>query len=199
MTRRVGLLFICAAVAPLSVAAAAWGCASLATLKLDTRSAAPGTTVTGTGTGYNAAYNVTVRLDSRTGPVLWEGLPNPLTRKIEPTFRVPSLPPGYYTIIATQYDLSGNAVSGTPGRAPLQVTGSSGSASAPPAGSAWGPPDPSGPGGAGGPLRVSVGDSAVPAALPTLAGALLSLMLLAAGVALIRRGRPRASDRLTAA
>ena len=149
MKRRVGFLLIFGSALSLAVASIAWACGNLATLNLDQSSAAPGGAVTGEGNNYSntAGTPVEVHLGTREGPVLWSGAP--VNRRVSPTFNIPAgTAPGYYTLIATQYQTNGLPVAGAPGRARIQVTGGAADpvaadAAAPaPADEAAAPPDP---------------------------------------------------------
>ena len=186
MRRRLGLFLIFGAAIPLVVAASAWACAALATLRLDTRAAAPGTEVSGVGRNYSPAGSfVTVRLGGRKGPVLWEGPPAGSRGNIRPTFEVPAVKPGSYVIVATQSTATGAPVAGTPGRAALRITRTSAGSSQAPA-SSWASPGPSGPGGPEAAPAARNGDAPV---LPALMGVVLSLALLGSGLALVGRAR----------
>jgi hypothetical protein len=126
MRRRVGLFLVIGSVLPLVAVSAAWACGVLATLKLDTKVAAPGEAITATGKNYTTAAGstpVVLHLKSRTGTTLASTTPN-ASGRISTTFPLPeSLDPGWYVIVATQYLASGSPKSGTPGRTTLRVTG----------------------------------------------------------------------------
>ena len=190
--RRIGFVLICSAAIPLVIAATAWACGVLAFLKLDTSVARPGQLVTATGGNYGQVSSnspVSIRLDSRRGPVLATATPDP-GGKINTTFNVPATArTGWHVIMATQTTSSGTPKSGTPGRTTLRIQGAAKGSSGPVA--AWGPSKPTGPGGS----EASVGSAGTPAVLPTLLGILASLALLGTGLTLVRRGRARAADR----
>jgi len=182
--RRVGFLLIFGALVPLAVAATAWACGVLATLKVDDTAANPGQVLTVTGVNYSsdsqsAAYTpVQIRWNSRTGPVVAQA--TPVSGRITAQVRVPTnTQPGWYVLNATQYRLSDGAPkSGTPGRTTLRVQGAAVGSSSP-----WG----SGPGGG---AAVSVdGGPGGPPLLPTLIGVALSLALLGSGLTLVSRSR----------
>ena len=185
MRRRLGFLLIFGGAVSLAVASTAWACANLATLRLDTRAAAPGTDVSGIGRNYSQAGSlVTVRL-GRKGPVLWEGPPVGSRGKITPTFKVPAVKRGSYVIVATQSTATGAPVPGTPGRASLRISGpAAGSSQAHP--SSWASPGPSGP---AAPEAAPTGQNGGAPVLPTLAGVLLSVALLGGGLTLVARAR----------
>ena len=179
MRRKVGIFLVFGAVVPLVVASAAWACGVLATLSLDKRVAAPGEVVNASGRNWSTAAGaspVTIRLRTRDGQELATTAAQTGGR-IGTSFPVPAnLSPGWYVVLATQYNANGTPKSGTPGRTTLRVQGSAKSAEAAPA--AWGS-QPAGPadGGSGGLLVV------------LLAGA-LSLTMLAGGWKLLsRKGR----------
>lgn len=120
--KRMGVLLVGTAI-PLLIASVAYACASLATLTIDPHRGRPGRTISGNGANYcadPACSPVTVHFKSRSGPVLWEGLPN-AERRIEFTFKVPKARAGWYSIVATQNKADGAPVAGTPGRASLRV------------------------------------------------------------------------------
>jgi hypothetical protein len=147
---------------PLAIASMAFACARLATLKLDRAGGTPGARVGAEGRNFSndaASSPVALRLNSRRGPVLWEGRPNRRGR-IRASFTIPSARAGHYVILATQQTAEGRPAAGTPARAPLRVRSSSRSAAAAFAGPA---PD----GGGGG--------------LPGAPAALVPLLLLAVG------------------
>lgn len=105
-------------------AAAAYACAPQAKMELKNEDATPGGTVDGSGKGFNgtpAAGEVEVHFNATEGNVVWQGTPSP-TGEVSFSFEVPEdVEPGYYTIVATQYEASGRRVPGTPARASLQV------------------------------------------------------------------------------
>lgn len=193
MRRKIGLFLVFGAVLPLAAASAAWACGVLATLTLDATVASPGQAITATGKNYSSAATasaVTIRLKSRTGRLLATTTPD-ASNKISTTFPIPAnVSPGWYVVMATQYNANGTPKSGTPGRTTLRIQGSASSARHHAAAvSPWGPSGTSGPSASapaahdGGGLG---GQSAITMALATL----LSLTMLAAGWTLIaRRGR----------
>ena len=183
--RRVGFLLIFGALVPLAVAATAWACGVLATVKVPSV-ANPGQTVNVSGVNYSTSATVTpveIRWDSRSGPVLATTTPDPSGR-INTTVRIPrDARAGWHLVNGTQFRTSDGApVAGTPGRDKVRVQGAAVGAASP-----WG----SGPGGGAG---VTVGgDPGSPALLPTLLGIVLSLGLLGGGLTLVARSRPRLS------
>lgn len=135
--RRLGVGLITAAVAiPLAVAATAFACANLATLKLSRTAASGGSEVTAYGRNFStnaAASPVQMRFNGRNGRVLYEGRPA-ASGKITGTFTAPLVQAGRYVIVATQTGADGRPAAGTPGRAPLRIKRASSSAAVPAAG-----------------------------------------------------------------
>jgi hypothetical protein len=176
---------------PLAIAATAWACGNLATLRIEGSSTvAPGSSVLVRGSNYSSPggttgrTNVEIRLDSRTGQVLATAVPN-ADGKIEVQVPIPAnTPADWHTLLGTQWQTLGSAagapVSGTPGRAVVRVQGAAASASSPWSG---------GPGGA--PVKVDGGGPSSPAPLPTLLAVALSLGLLGSGLTLVARSRTR--------
>jgi hypothetical protein len=172
----------CAMAVPLVVAAAAFACGSLATLKLNRTTATPGAEVSAVGGNYSSspqASPVQLRFNGRNGTLLWEGRPSS-TGRIKATFTFPRARTGAYVILATQTAPDGRPVPGTPGRAPLSRKASTSkrtSASrAETAITAWpGPRDGEPP-----------APQAAPLSRPLVAGiALLALSVAGAGVAFV--------------
>lgn len=186
--RRVGFLLMLGALVPLAVAATAWACGVLATLKVDRTVAAPGQQLEVTGANYsNDMTNFTpvqIRWNSRTGPQI--GQATPVGGRIETQVTVPAnSDPGWYALNGTQYNINtGTPKSGTPGRTTLRVQGAAAAG-----GSAWG----KAPG--GGPVVRVDGGPGGPPLLPTLLGVGLSLGLLASGLTLVSRSRTRKANR----
>ena len=117
-----------AVVVPLLIASFAYACTGLATLSANPMSAPAGTTVNGTGKGFQAhgtdapsTEPVVLHFNSRTGPTLWSGRPD-AGGNISFAFTVPDVEAGSYTLIATQMTATGAAAFGTPARISFQVT-----------------------------------------------------------------------------
>jgi len=196
MKRRIGLSLVFAAIVPLAVASVAWACANLATVKLSQSVVAPGSSVAVTGKGYSGHGStsnvgdtvVTLTLAGRKGTRLGTAVVDAGGR-IDDTILLPrNISPGWYTVMATQFDANGTPKPGTPGRARLRVQGSSAAAAAP---IGWSTP------------AAPAGFSVAPAAhdggglsSQTLLLVGLSLTLLAGGVLLAGRGN-RAPGRQT--
>ena len=179
--RRVGFLLIFGALVPLAVAATAWACGVLATLRVDAPVAAPGQQLTVSGINYSSDMAnftpVQIRWNGRTGPQIGQAIP--VGGRISTEVTVPNADPGWYSLNATQYNVNnGTPKSGTPGRTTLRVQGAAAAASSP-----WG----SSPGG-GGAVAVDGGPGGPPL-LPTLLRVALSLGLLASGLSLVSRSR----------
>ena len=176
MKRKIGLILVLGAALPLVAVSAAWACGVLASLRLDKGVAAPGQTVTATGTNYSSAADapVILRLKSRSGQELARTNAD-ASNRINTTFALPAnLSPGWYVVLATQTLANGTTKSGTPGRTTLRVQGTKSSAAAP---AGWGA-TPSGP---------AAGDGG--SLLPIALAALLSLTMLASGWTLVGRAR----------
>ena len=176
------------ALVPLAVAATAWACGVLATLKVDKPVAAPGEQLTVTGVNSSSDMTnftpVQIRWNSRTGTELAQAVP--IGGRISTQVTVPAnADAGWYALNATQYNVNnGTPKSGTPGRTPLRVQGAAAAAASP-----WG----SAPG--GGAMVAVDGGPAGPPLLPTLLGVALSLGLLGSGLTLVSRSRTRKANR----
>lgn len=186
MRRKLGLSLVFGAALPLAVASVAWACGVLATLSLDQKVAAPGQTINASGRNWSSAAGasaVTVRLKSRTGDILATTAAKP-DGSISQGFALPtSLSPGWYVVLATQFNANGTPKTGTPGRTTLRVQGSARNAAV--AAAPWSSSEPKGPAAAA--AATEGGSGALIAIL--LAG-LLSLTMLASGWKLLsRRGR----------
>ena len=107
---------------PVALGSVAYACQSLATLHANPRAAAAGSSVTLFGKNYSnsaTSTNIEVHLDSRSGPVIASFAP---TSVLSGTATIPAgTAAGTHTLVATQYTNTGNAVSGTPGRASVAV------------------------------------------------------------------------------
>lgn len=112
-----------------------FACTSLATLNLSQASAPSGSNLTVTGSSFGSVSQgnsaVSLHWNSTSGPVLAQGIVPDQSGAIGPvSVTIPqSATPGYYTIIATQTDKSGQNSFGTPARAAIQVTGANGAPS----------------------------------------------------------------------
>ena len=108
---------------PVALGSVAYACQSLATLHANPSSAAAGGTVTLFGKNYSSnatSTNIDIHLDGREGAVIASFAP---TSTLNGTVTIPAgTAAGTHTLVATQYTAAGNAVSGTPGRATVQVT-----------------------------------------------------------------------------
>lgn len=186
MRRKLGLILVFGAALPLAVASAAWACGVLTTLTLDQKVATPGSLLTATGRNYSAnatASTVTLRLQSRSGTVLTTVTPS-ADRKISKQFTLPaSLSPGWYVVLATQFNQNGSPVAGTPGRTTVRVQGAASAKDAQVAGAPWSGSEPKGPVAS----AVSSGGSGFIALL--LAGVLSLTMLVSGWKLLSRRDR----------
>lgn len=177
MKRRTVFSLILAACVPLAVASTAYACANLATLYLDKKVSTPGTPLDGDGRNYSSredASPVTIRLDSRTGRILWQGRASS-TGRIQPRFRTPKTTAGYHTLLATQTRSDGRPQAGTPGRATIKINRGE---PQPGAAAPWGSVKPEQPGGTGG-ASPAVGELPAPV---IFGGFLLALALAGSGV-----------------
>lgn len=184
MKRKAGLLLMVGGMLPLGVASTAWACASLATMKLESRNVQPGSQVSVTGRGFSDAHAgttagdslVTIRLKTRDGAILQDNV-DVTDGRIATTMRMPSnMSPGYYLLLATQTKADGTARAGTPARFAIKV---SGTASQGVVASPWS-------NATNGPTRSAAGNGGIDSQ-PLLIGGILTLTLLAAGSVLVGR------------
>lgn len=182
MRRKIGLVLVFGAALPLAIASAAWACGILATLAVDKKVAAPGEAVTATGRNWTTAAGsspVTIRLQSRSGQVLATTAAQ-TGGTIRETFAVPaSLSPGWYVMVATQFNADGTPKTGTPGRTTLRVQG--GARDSAVAGAPWGSSTPAGP------AASAARDGGSGSLLAILLAGTLSLTMLASGWKLLSR------------
>ncbi|HEX6539742.1 MAG TPA: hypothetical protein VF155_11240 [Candidatus Dormibacteraeota bacterium] len=88
---------------------------------LRSSSGAPGARVQGFGTGFAmGAGPVQIRFNAAEGPTLWSGDPGG-PGAVMFTFTVPNVSAGMDRVVATQNDLSGAPIPGTPVTAPFRV------------------------------------------------------------------------------
>ena len=115
------------AIAAAIVAVTVLAAPAAAQIALHSASAASGSTVDGSGSGFSPAGNaVQLHLDQPDGSTLWSGAPD-RGGAVTFSFTVPSAAPGSHTVVATQAGRDGEPVDGTPATAPLQITDASGS------------------------------------------------------------------------
>jgi hypothetical protein len=175
MKRKFGLFLVFGAMLPLAAASVAWACGTLAVVKLNTKVASPGQALIATGKNFSSAPGasaVTISLQSRSGQVLATTSPAS-DGKINQPFSLPSsLSPGWYVVIATQFNANGTPKTGTPGRTTLRVQGAASRAD----GAAPWSSQPTIGGGSGGQPIVTM-----------LLAAILSLTMLAGGWMLVGR------------
>ncbi|MDP8942778.1 MAG: hypothetical protein M3N16_01445 [Actinomycetota bacterium] len=189
-----------AAAVPLVIASTAWACARLAIIHVSPNSAKPGATVTVTGRNFDPPVNsrgvrfspVSIRLDSRNGPVLAQATTDSRGR-FSVSMTVPKARAGSRVLLGTQHaQVTGAPSAGTPARAVLRVAGkkrsrrSSRRRTVAPV--AWLPAKPGGPGATGG--APAIGD--LPAA--AAAGGILALALSGAGLTVLLGARRRRTD-----
>lgn len=184
--QRVGFLLVLAGVAvPLAIVSIAFACGRLATLHLTPNPVKQSGELSGYGRNFNTtptASPVTLRLDSRTGRVLWSGRPLP-NGTINPRFSLPRVRSGYHTILAVQTLQNGSPAPGTPARASVRIGKKRRARSADAA--VWPVAGPATGGGSGG------GPAAVIDWETGLLGALLSGALLGSGAIVLRGDRRR--------
>ena len=199
--RRVGLILIGSAAVPLAIASTAWACGVLATLKANPGGVAPGQTIQVTGVNYSSAASasdVSVRLNSRTGPVLATTKPPAGSTSISTPVQIPgNVTPGWKVLVATQTQ-NGVPKSGTPGRTTVRVGSAAQAAKSARRksegpGAAWSSSTPTGPSGAGAATLDAGGSGS--STFPTLLGIVMSLGLLGAGVTLVGRSRTSTANR----
>jgi hypothetical protein len=123
MRRNVGLFVVVGSLLPLVFAANA--SAQGANLDVSPKTASPGQVVTVTGSGYSQTggglSGASIRLSTRNGQELVTDSVDTAGR-IEASFPVPNVAPGWYLIIAHQpVDANGRAKSFTPGRTRLRI------------------------------------------------------------------------------
>ncbi len=160
---------LAAVAAPLVVAATAFACANLATIKPSAQSGGPGALVTVKGFNFSTRADssaVAIRLNSRRGAVLAEQRADSRGRMVT-QFRVPNARVGDGVLLATQTKPNGAPVAGTPARHPFRVRGGSSSSGAVPV--AWSSPQQGPP------------PAAAPIPVVPIAGAALALVALSAG------------------
>lgn len=181
--RKFWVLGALAAIAvPLMVAATAFACANLATIKSDKSSGTRGTTVSVRGFNFTTrddASAVQMRMNSRRGQVLWEGRADRRGR-ISAQFKVPDARVGRGFILATQTKANGRPAAGTPARHPFRVRRSGSSSSSEIVPVAWASPQQSPP--------PSAGPASIPVTLIGGVGVAL-LALSAAGLVVARVSR----------
>lgn len=93
-------------------------------ISLHASSAATGSTVTGSGSGFIPYGAVQLNLDRTSGSTLWSGAPD-RGGSVAFSFTVPAAAAGSHTVIATETGRDGQPVSGTTATAPLQITAGS--------------------------------------------------------------------------
>lgn len=119
-----GMLALGAAVVgTLGVAATVFACSPLPSVNLNASAAMPGSQVLLTGNTWATNVPVTIRLDSLTGPVLAQAVPDTTGRIGPVAVPIPSrAEPGYHVIVATN-----NSLASSYSRVPLQVLRADGS------------------------------------------------------------------------
>ena len=189
--KRVGVFLILAAAVPLVIASAAWACARLSVLHVNPNVAKAGATVSVIGRNYDRNAPVSIRLDKRTGPVVWSGTTD-RSGNLSGSFAVPNVRPGAHILLAAQQTATGVTAAGQPARAVLRVTGTAARSrksrrSVAPV--AWLPAAPSDPGASDG---APLGGVPMPAAV---AGGILALGLSGTGLMVLLGARRRHAGR----
>lgn len=92
-------------------------------IELNASSAATGSTVTGSGSGFTPSGAVQLTLDRTSGATLWSGAPD-RGGSVAFSFTVPATAAGSHTVIATETGRDGHP-SGTTATAPLRITAAS--------------------------------------------------------------------------
>lgn len=186
MRRRVGFLFIIFAAIPVAVfASTAWACGALTTLSASKSVVAPNEVIQVTGRNFSNGPAATppgtntavqIRWASRSGPILTEA---PEGGTFTKPVRIPaSATPGWYVLNGTQFNATtGVPKSGSPARTVLRVQGAAVASTAP-----WGAATPTS---GGGPASPDV----------PLPGILLSVAMLATGIALVFRDKGKKARR----
>lgn len=125
------VLFVAAAAATLLITGAvASACTAMAVLEFDQAAPGPGDEVTGSGRGFRASHGqtqtqeVVIRFDTRDGEELTTTEAGP-DGGVSFSFTVPEdASAGHHVIVATQRDVQGTPVYGTPARQSLRVADS---------------------------------------------------------------------------
>jgi len=134
---------------PLTAAAIAYACTSLATVSLDKPAAVSGTTVTVSGKGFtphDAGDTTTdaakVRFDNLDGAVVATANPSSASDggKFTVQVQVPALDAGDHVLVVTQNGSDGRPAYGTPARQVFTVLAPAAAAAAPPGVTAVAPP-----------------------------------------------------------
>lgn len=134
--RRLLVVTFLAIVLPVGAASLAYACTALATLTVNTGSAAPGQTITGTGKGFNGGGHgtpaggtpVELRWNTRNGPVVATAPLLDAAGNISFSFAVPNVPAGQYVLIGVQTNpATGTPFYGTPARQAVRIVATVGS------------------------------------------------------------------------
>ncbi len=124
-SRKIALLVMVVSGGFVASAATAYACTALATIHMNAKVATPGQVIEATGkdfSGLPVNSPVTVHWNALDGAVQWSGNPN-LDGSVAFSFEVPknAKPGRYYTVVATQYNSSGQPIYGTPARASIRI------------------------------------------------------------------------------
>lgn len=122
--KRLLVLVLGTMAAVVMAASVAFACAAITTIKLESASAAAGSTIEGRGDAFrhgDGFGNVVLTFETREGQQLWTG-PVAEDRTVNFSFTVPDVAPGHYALVATQAGADGKPVPGSPARTTLQIT-----------------------------------------------------------------------------
>lgn len=130
MGTRAKTLLVATAVAMTMIVGTAFACTNLATLNLSAAAGQAGDTITVTG----SAFSVAEEGPSQPVVLTWNGVDGEELASTTPdsagnisaTFDIPDGQPGYYVIVASQFDEEGAPMYGTPARASFQILGPGG-------------------------------------------------------------------------
>ena len=109
---------------PVALGSVAYACQSLTTLHVNPGTAAAGSTVQVFGKNYSsnvASSPILIRLDTRDGEIIGQFSPRSIIDN-QPVTIPASVAAGAHILLATQTTATGNAVSGSPGRADIIIT-----------------------------------------------------------------------------
>jgi hypothetical protein len=119
-----------ASAAVVALALTAYACTNLASLNLSTPAGKAGDTIAVTGSSFGTICVCGPQLPPTKVKIRWNGLQGEVLAEVMPdragtvsaTFAVPDVAPGYYVIVATQYDETYHVDhAGTPARATFEV------------------------------------------------------------------------------
>ena len=133
--RRIFGLFGGASAAVVLLGVTAYACTNLASLNLSSAAGRPGDPITITGSSFNTICVCGSQVPPTPVKIRWHGIKGEVLAEMMPdkagtisaSFTVPDVKPGYYVIVATQYDETYKIdAAGTPARATFEVLTSTG-------------------------------------------------------------------------